>query len=237
MSGRLSYHAFVDELLIACAVTVKAKTDALIDVDRAILFINKHFDESWPEAAMKDLATKTMLQATYFTKQPPEHKLTGPGLAYAKELAENRGKNLHDMIADYYRPEFEDKPGGGSFLEQPASPVLNVREEAQESIAPGERLPGNAKSLSDSIRNAFEERRKSNSLDVEDRTDRSRYLAQLQASWILQEETKADHDGLHFLLLSTLLWLHPKIEDAGLRALIQRLMDSTEALLNEDPAP
>ena len=74
----LSYPAFVDALIIACAVVVERQTNALINLELATRYIKESFGESWPQAAMRQLADDGTLRGSYSLKQQAQYNRNPP---------------------------------------------------------------------------------------------------------------------------------------------------------------
>lgn len=108
----LSYPAFVDALIVACAVVVERQTNALINLELATRYIKESFGESWPQAAMRQLADDGMLRGSYSLKQQAQYNLTGHGLMRAEQLVESQGRKFSDLIEDYKRSTSANDVGG-----------------------------------------------------------------------------------------------------------------------------
>jgi hypothetical protein len=233
MAGHLSYHRFMDHFLVACAVVMRGKTNELINVARAAGYIKKRFDDSWPEAAMKQLAQDELLRGSYTAHQEPRYNLTGPGLTRAEQLAKNRGKKLYDLIRDYARRSTAEDE---TFAEQPDSPVLGAEEDTiQMMVNMGRMIPlsGDDRLLCEEVEEALEALRTNNSLIAAGHAEFPEHLARLGMARRLLQEEQAYQGALHFFLLDSLRWFYTRVKHDGLLALIQRLMDSTIELLKK----
>lgn len=227
MPEGLSYRDFLDELLIACAVVVNRNTEVLIDTDRAINYIKKHFEKSWPMTAFRQLADDGLLHGSYTLREPSRYNLVGRGLARAEQLAEERGESLAALIEDC------------EFPEQPDSPVLGAEEETfhlLEKFGRLIRLSAKAVDLGEGIDETLNQLQRNNSLVAAEHAELFHYLANLEMGRELLRAKHAYQNLLYIFLLTSLRWIHPKVEHLGLKAQIQRLIDSTiEVIWGSDP--
>lgn len=237
MPERLSYTDFIDEFLIACAVVMNRNTAVLIDIDLAADYITKDFEESWPAAAVRQLANHGLLRGSYTVSKPTLYSLTGEGLTYAERLVEAQGQNLADL-ADAYaltfrQDENEQEIESTAFPEQSDSPVLSAQEEIDQTLRLENLLvlDNAAVSLHAHIERTLRDLRKSGPSKAKNLLEISQDVNRIEADRRLLQTERAHQDLLEFLLLVSLRWFYPRVQQERHRALIQQFAESIETAL------
>lgn len=242
MPERLSYTDFIEEFLIACAVVMNRNTAVLIDTDLAADYITKDFEKSWPDAAVKQLANNGLLRGSYIVSKPTRYNLTGEGLTYAERLVEDQGKNLADLTDAYAQAMRQEESGQAiervAFPKQSDSPVLSAQEEIDQSLRRENllALDDAAASLHAHIERTLRDLRKSGPSKAKNLLEISQDVNRIETDRRLLQTERAHQDLLEFLLLVSLRWFYPRVQQDRHRALIQQFAESIETALDRAPS-